>query len=97
MLLNEFPRLWFPPLTYYRADGSLDFDRMEQMLARVHPHCQGVLVPGSTGDGWILPEAEQEAIGPPLFEGLFLWPLPDVPGGAEAHGGGHEDGCRPLV
>lgn len=62
MLLNEFPRLWFPPLTYYRADGSLDFDRMEQMLARVHPHCQGVLVPGSTGDGWILPEAEQEAI-----------------------------------
>lgn len=62
MLLNEFPRLWFPPLTYYRADGTLDFDRMEQMLARVHPHCRGVLVPGSTGDGWILPEAEQEAI-----------------------------------
>lgn len=62
MLLNDFPRLWFPPLTYYKADGSLDLERMEQMLARVHPYCQGVLVPGSTGDGWILPEAEQEAI-----------------------------------
>lgn len=62
MLLKEFPRLWFPPLSYYREDGSLDFPRMDRMLAKVHPYCQGVLVPGSTGDGWVLPQAEQEAI-----------------------------------
>ncbi|MCI2055974.1 MAG: dihydrodipicolinate synthase family protein [Oscillibacter sp.] len=62
MLREQFPRLWFPPLTYYRADGSLDFARMDAMLARVYPHCQGVLIPGSTGDGWILPEKDQEAI-----------------------------------
>lgn len=62
MIRENVPRLWFPPLTDYRADGSLDFPRMEQRLARVYPWCRGVLVPGSTGDGWLLSQTQQEEI-----------------------------------
>lgn len=62
MLRKSFPRLWFPPLTYYKESGEPDFDRMDEMLRKVHPFCQGALVPSSTGDGWVLPEAEQEAV-----------------------------------
>lgn len=62
MRIQGLPTLWFPPLTFYREDGSIDFDRTDEMLARVYPYSQGVLVPGSTGDGWILDQAQQEEI-----------------------------------
>lgn len=56
---NNLPRLWVPTLTFYRETGEIDFERTDVMLARIYPYCQGVLVPGSTGDGWLLDDKEQ--------------------------------------
>lgn len=70
MLRENFPRLWFPPLSYYRESGEPDFDRMDEMLKKVHPYCQGALVPSSTGDGWVLPEEQQEAVVRHFLQGF---------------------------
>jgi dihydrodipicolinate synthase/N-acetylneuraminate lyase len=55
------PRLWCPTLTHYHDDGSIDFGRMRLHLQRLAPHVKGLLVPGSTGDGWEMTEAERVA------------------------------------
>ncbi len=47
-------RLWCPPLTHYRDDGTIDFDRMSAHLNHIVPWVKGLLIPGSTGDGWEL-------------------------------------------
>lgn len=60
MIMNEFPTLWFPPLTYYDEGGEIDYDMMTEALEAIYPYSQGVLVPGSTGDGWVLPQVRQE-------------------------------------
>lgn len=55
---NGVPRLWCPLLTHYRDDGSIDFDRMESHFSSIVPAVHGYLVPGSTGDGWVLDEKQ---------------------------------------
>ncbi len=60
MKINGFPDLWFPPLTYYREGGVIDYDKMTEALEAIYPYSRGVLVPGSTGDGWVLSQALQE-------------------------------------
>ena len=62
MKRNDFPTLWFPPLTYYKEEGKIDFEKMEQELAKIYPYSQGVLIPGSTGDAWVLDDVRQEEI-----------------------------------
>jgi dihydrodipicolinate synthase/N-acetylneuraminate lyase len=62
MIIKDFPLLWFPPLTYYRAGGMMDIDKMTEKLAKIYPYCRGVLIPGSTGDGWVLSQEKQEAL-----------------------------------
>ena len=62
MHINGFPALWFPPLTYYKAEGVIDTERMTEALEEIYPFCRGVLVPGSTGDGWVLSEEKQEML-----------------------------------
>jgi len=52
------PTLWCPPLTHYRPDGSIDHERIAAHLASMAPYVKGVLVPGSTGDGWELTDEE---------------------------------------
>ena len=59
---DGIPRLWCPLLTHYRDDGSIDFDRMSVHLSQVTPWVNGYLIPGSTGDGWELDEAETLAV-----------------------------------
>ncbi len=54
----ETPRLWCPPLTHYDADGEFDVARMTAHWRVMAPHVGGFLVPGSTGDGWEMTEAE---------------------------------------
>ena len=54
------PTLWCPPLTHYRPDGSIDHERIAARVASMAPYVKGVLVPGSTGDGWEL--ADEEAV-----------------------------------
>jgi len=51
--------LWCPLLTHYRADGGVDEDRLLAHLDHVAAWVTGILVPGSTGDGWELSEAER--------------------------------------
>lgn len=52
------PRLWCPLLTHYRDDGSIDFNRMSRHFSHIVPAVKGYLVPGSTGDGWVLDEEQ---------------------------------------
>jgi len=52
------PRLWCPPLTHYKEDRTIDFDRMKSHLAHISPWVKGFLIPGTTGDGWELTEEE---------------------------------------
>ena len=62
MKINGFPTLWFPPLTYFKEGGIIDTGRMTEALEEIYPYSKGVLVPGSTGDGWVLPQEKQEDI-----------------------------------
>lgn len=62
MKINGFPDLWFPPLTYYKEGGIIDTCTMTEALREVYPYSKGVLVPGSTGDGWVLSQDKQEDI-----------------------------------
>ena len=52
------PPLWCPLLTHYRDDGSLDRKRITAHLRHLAPHVKGFLIPGSTGDGWEMSDAE---------------------------------------
>ncbi len=51
------PRLWCPMLTHFHADGRIDEQRMRAHLEHLSPYVQGLLIPGSTGEGWDLDDA----------------------------------------
>jgi dihydrodipicolinate synthase/N-acetylneuraminate lyase len=59
LLPKGLPSLWCPLLTHYRPDGAVDEDRFLAHLDHVAAWVTGILVPGSTGDGWELTEAER--------------------------------------
>jgi len=46
------PRLWCPTLTHFSAPRVPDEQQIHQHLARLAPFVKGILVPGSTGEGW---------------------------------------------
>lgn len=52
------PHLWCPPLTHFQADGQIDADRIRGHLKAISPYARGLLVPGSTGEGWDMTDAE---------------------------------------
>jgi dihydrodipicolinate synthase/N-acetylneuraminate lyase len=52
------PRLWCPALSHFQADGSIDAARTERHLAAVAPYAKGIMVPGSTGEGWDMTDAQ---------------------------------------
>jgi len=52
------PRLWCPLLTHFAEGGGLDRARMRAALAFLGPWVKGFLVPGSTGEGWSMPDVE---------------------------------------
>ncbi len=56
------PQLWCPPLTHFDANRRIDLRRMQAHLEWMMPHVKGYLVPGSTGDGWDLDDAETETV-----------------------------------
>jgi dihydrodipicolinate synthase/N-acetylneuraminate lyase len=55
---NRIPVLWCPLLTHYRGDGTIDSARMAAHLEHLSPFVKGFLIPGSTGDGWEMRDAE---------------------------------------
>lgn len=55
---DGIPGLWCPPLTHFTADGRIDRARMEAHLRFMAPWVKGLLVPGTTGEGWELSDAE---------------------------------------
>jgi 4-hydroxy-tetrahydrodipicolinate synthase len=58
MFGTPIPRLWCPPISHYTAEGSIDTPRMTAHWRTMVDHVGGFLVPGSTGDGWEMDEAE---------------------------------------
>lgn len=62
MLPEGTPRLWCPPIAHYADDGGFDVARTRAHLARLAPWVKGFLLPGSTGDGWEMDDAEARAL-----------------------------------
>ncbi|MFQ3621870.1 MAG: dihydrodipicolinate synthase family protein [Spirochaetales bacterium] len=52
------PRLWCPPLTHYRQNGSLDTERIGAHLKYLKEYVKTYLLFGSTSDGWELSEQD---------------------------------------
>jgi dihydrodipicolinate synthase/N-acetylneuraminate lyase len=52
------PALWCPSLTHFTDDGAIDRPRMRAHLRFMFPHVRGFMLPGSTGEGWELSDAE---------------------------------------
>lgn len=55
------PRLWSPSLFFYDSTGGFDRARQEAHLAFMARHVRGLLIPGSTGDGWEMGDEEAVA------------------------------------
>lgn len=55
---DGIPRLWCPTLTHFAAPGQLDEARLRRHLQVLAPHVPGILVPGSTGEGWEMSDAD---------------------------------------
>ena len=52
------PRLWCPTLTHFSEARTPDGPRLRRHLEVLAPHVQGILVPGSTGEGWEMDDAD---------------------------------------
>jgi dihydrodipicolinate synthase/N-acetylneuraminate lyase len=55
---DGIPALWCPSLTHFTEGGALDRPRMRAHLRSMFPHVRGFMLPGSTGEGWELSDAE---------------------------------------
>ncbi|WP_417474738.1 dihydrodipicolinate synthase family protein [Leisingera sp.] len=51
--------LWVPILTHYQADAPsrLDAECAADHIAQIAPHVRQLLIAGTTGDGWSMPQA----------------------------------------
>jgi len=58
MFPGGVPPLWCPPLTHYDRDGAIDGPRIRAHLRHLSRHVKGLLIPGSTGDGWQMTAGE---------------------------------------
>ena len=59
---ETIPNLWCPPITHYRTDGTIDRERTEAHLAHIGKNVRGLLVAGSTGDGWELDSERYQSL-----------------------------------
>jgi dihydrodipicolinate synthase/N-acetylneuraminate lyase len=48
------PRIWCPPLTHYKENGSINFERIKKHISHIVTNVNSFMIPGSTGDGWEL-------------------------------------------
>jgi dihydrodipicolinate synthase/N-acetylneuraminate lyase len=59
---DGIPRLWCPPLTHFSAAGVIDFERMSAHFRHIAPWIKGLLIPGTTGEGWELNDEESLSV-----------------------------------
>jgi dihydrodipicolinate synthase/N-acetylneuraminate lyase len=52
------PRLWCPTLTHFQSAAEPDAARIHAHLRQLAPFVKGLLVPGSTGEGWEMTDAD---------------------------------------
>ncbi len=55
---NGVPTLWCPTLTFFRDAHRQDEARIEEHLTGLSQFVRGILVPGSTGEGWEMNDDE---------------------------------------
>ncbi|MCC6508934.1 MAG: dihydrodipicolinate synthase family protein [Pirellulaceae bacterium] len=55
---NGIPKLWCPTLTHFAGARQFDVPRIEHHLRSLAPIVHGILVPGSTGEGWEMSDEE---------------------------------------
>lgn len=76
LLPQGVPRLWCPTLTHFSAPQTPDFGRIAAHLQTLAPHVGGLLVPGSTGEGWEMSDAD--------IRGLLTGVLPLAKAGGQS-------------
>ena len=52
------PKLWCPTLTHFSSAGVVDEGRTTAHLDHLSRHVRGILVPGTTGEGWDMNDDE---------------------------------------
>jgi dihydrodipicolinate synthase/N-acetylneuraminate lyase len=62
LLPEGIPHLWCPPITHYDDEGRIDRIRTAAHWREITRHAGGLLIPGSTGDGWEMTEGEVHEI-----------------------------------
>ena len=55
---SGIPRLWCPTLTHFHAAHEPDPERIAAHLNALAPYVKGILVPGSTGEGWEMTDSD---------------------------------------
>ncbi len=70
MLPHGVPPLWCPPLTHYTDEGHIDHSRIKAQLRFMAPWVKGLLVPGTTGDGWELTPRESGEVVDVMLENV---------------------------
>lgn len=55
---DGIPRLWCPTLTHFQAAHTPDPVRIQAHLTALAPQVKGILVPGSTGEGWEMSDSD---------------------------------------
>jgi dihydrodipicolinate synthase/N-acetylneuraminate lyase len=56
------PRLWCPTLTHFLAAGQIDANRIRRHMQVLSPYVKGLLVPGSTGEGWEMNDSDIQGL-----------------------------------
>ncbi len=59
---GEVPCLWCPPLTHFESLKVPSVPRIEAHLRWMSPYVRGILVPGSTGEGWQMSDDDIERL-----------------------------------
>jgi dihydrodipicolinate synthase/N-acetylneuraminate lyase len=67
--------LWCPPITHFCGPRLPDAERTRRHYQTLAPHVGGVLVPGSTGEGWAMTDTDAlavlgTALGPAKANGM---------------------------
>lgn len=55
---NNIPQLWCPAITHFRGARTVDIDRTQRHLDVLARNVRGLLIPGSTGEGWDMSDEE---------------------------------------